>query len=1223
MADCRTDVHSTVSRTASRGLPRRVLLPRVAGVLVVLAVAAMTSPASAQSHFVRGDCNRDGQVDIADPVLLLGVLFPPSGNPTVPGCLDACDANDDETVDVADPVTMLTYLFAGGSIPQPFPNCGADVTAPPLGPTFGCLNYPCVGSPNRPPFPILSPHSSLTNQSTITISGTAAAADTVEVITSDLTVLTAPVTSGSWSMTIPLISNFNNRLFFAALDGPLRSAIVSTQVVVDNIPPVVIVDLPPPGFTTIDPTVSIVGSVLDNLSGTGGITVQVAGSAGTTLFNLGTSIGFTATLIPLLGPPPSTTTIVVTVTDAAGNTAVTTTDVTQLALNPLLPSLSALLGGQFQTGLVNETLPEALEVQVLDASGLPLADQQVSFAVTRGNGTLAEALGGQGAATLSRFTDENGIASVLYTLGSDAGSQRVEAISTGVQGRAIFVASALAGPAQRIVAVSGDQQVGETETPMLEPLKVRVLDEMNNAAGAGVSVTFQVVQGDGSFAGSTSFVTTTNANGVACAEFELGGVGNHAVTADFAGNVGLPELFTARAVARDPIAATRFVGHVVEGSRAPLGGASVTLSLAGNVFTTTTDAEGQFALENLTIAGAGVLDVDGSTVALVGSNPINPFAPWSYPSLHYTVLVVPEATMSLPFPVMLPRMYPANERSYSTTLPTVLEIDGLEGLLLTIAPGSMTIGGQPAPEGTPVSINLVQTDSVPMKLPDGTVPGAAFTLKPSNAHFDPPIQLCYPNVDGLEPGRRVDILSFDHETSRFETVGFARVASDGAFVKSELGSGLPIGGWHVVRRPLPTAWISGTSALGLAPNCEVSVAGQLVLTNADGSFRMPYRVQDTVSGDWVCVQIRCPGTPDSYFSSSTFLVQAGMSYVVPSISPIPGAIVQPSSVRFLPASVTLTTVGATTIYTSINQPNSFAFVADVAGTPFGYNTNLKSAFTSSNPAIASVDSQGVVTAHSSGVAFITGRNTGAVSVGRVNVITVPTLPAVSGRCVGDGGSPLAGIVVTGDEAQFSTSAVTNANGEFTLTTPAGIRGLLVQANYTDTMGCQASADRFVTLTPGTAVNVGTLTLLCTPSRYEFIPDSSTSNMASIDVLLDNGVSPCDAYQFSLCFDNALMQISQVQDLVLPFGTESFFFSPNPQPSGADIGCLFDGFGLFQLPVGLDRPLCRWEFLKISAATSIDVPVSFCNSSVLPLISVSGGVPHAVDHRVIGAVSFGP
>ncbi len=79
-----------------------------------------------QDRFIRGDANRDGTVEIADPITVLGVLFQgmaPSN------CPDASDANDDGSVDVGDVIWTLAYLFSGGAPPSsPFPAEGPDRT---------------------------------------------------------------------------------------------------------------------------------------------------------------------------------------------------------------------------------------------------------------------------------------------------------------------------------------------------------------------------------------------------------------------------------------------------------------------------------------------------------------------------------------------------------------------------------------------------------------------------------------------------------------------------------------------------------------------------------------------------------------------------------------------------------------------------------------------------------------------------------------------------------------------------------------------------------------------------------------------------------------------------------------------------------------------------------------------------------------------------------------
>lgn len=74
-------------------------------------------------HFLRGDMNLDGAIDLADAIDTLQGIF--SGG--VMACHDAADWNDDGAVDVSDPICALSYLFAGGASPAlPYPQCGSD-----------------------------------------------------------------------------------------------------------------------------------------------------------------------------------------------------------------------------------------------------------------------------------------------------------------------------------------------------------------------------------------------------------------------------------------------------------------------------------------------------------------------------------------------------------------------------------------------------------------------------------------------------------------------------------------------------------------------------------------------------------------------------------------------------------------------------------------------------------------------------------------------------------------------------------------------------------------------------------------------------------------------------------------------------------------------------------------------------------------------------------------
>ena len=105
------------------------------GGLVLALLILVVTPAFAQEPFIRGDCNNDGIVNIADASFILNLLFqvgPPGA------CFDACDANADGIIDLADAVFIQSYrLLAGSPPPPPFPVCGTGLDC--AGPTT------CIG----------------------------------------------------------------------------------------------------------------------------------------------------------------------------------------------------------------------------------------------------------------------------------------------------------------------------------------------------------------------------------------------------------------------------------------------------------------------------------------------------------------------------------------------------------------------------------------------------------------------------------------------------------------------------------------------------------------------------------------------------------------------------------------------------------------------------------------------------------------------------------------------------------------------------------------------------------------------------------------------------------------------------------------------------------------------------------------------------------------------
>ena len=87
--------------------------------------------------FTRGDTNRDGNFDIADPIRTLAALF---GTGPQLECESAGDSNDDGALDLADAIHSLGGIFGSGPMPSaPFPTCGAEPTAD----TLSCVLPAC------------------------------------------------------------------------------------------------------------------------------------------------------------------------------------------------------------------------------------------------------------------------------------------------------------------------------------------------------------------------------------------------------------------------------------------------------------------------------------------------------------------------------------------------------------------------------------------------------------------------------------------------------------------------------------------------------------------------------------------------------------------------------------------------------------------------------------------------------------------------------------------------------------------------------------------------------------------------------------------------------------------------------------------------------------------------------------------------------------------------
>ena len=233
----------------------------------------------------------------------------------------------------------------------------------------------------------------------------------------------------------------------------------------------------------------------------------------------------------------------------------------------VIPQTLTKVSGDGQEGLAGEQLAKPFVVSVLDQDGSAFAGAVVTFSVTAGGGTLS-------AATVT--TDANGRAATRLTLGSQPGTNTVEATVEGLEPET-FTATAVVQTPHSLTKISGDGQESPASTQLAEPFVVSVVDQ-DGEAFAGATVTFSVPAGGGmlssttdanpcTIASSTSSATaTTDANGQAATRLTLGSEpGTNTVAATVEGLE--PVTFTATAAEQAmPHSLTKVCGDSQEGT---------------------------------------------------------------------------------------------------------------------------------------------------------------------------------------------------------------------------------------------------------------------------------------------------------------------------------------------------------------------------------------------------------------------------------------------------------------------------------------------------------------------------------------------------------------------------------------------------------------------------------------------------------------------------------
>ncbi len=190
-------------------------------------------------------------------------------------------------------------------------------------------------------------------------------------------------------------------------------------------------------------------------------------------------------------------------------------------------------GGGGQSATVATTLPIPLQVAATNPyTGQPDAGVTVSFSD-----------GGKGGKfnPLSAVTDANGNVSTTYTLPTKSGAYTLTAAAANF-GPVTATATALPGPAVKLVSYGGAKQTGTVGTTLPKPIVTQARDAYNNGV-PGVNVAFSVSAGSLSPASAV-----TDAKGFASTVYTLPTKsGTYSVKASAAGltTISFPETATA------------------------------------------------------------------------------------------------------------------------------------------------------------------------------------------------------------------------------------------------------------------------------------------------------------------------------------------------------------------------------------------------------------------------------------------------------------------------------------------------------------------------------------------------------------------------------------------------------------------------------------------------------------------------------------------------------
>ncbi len=263
----------------------------------------------------------------------------------------------------------------------------------------------------------------------------------------------------------------------------------------------------------------------------------------------------------------------------------------------------------------------------------------------------------------------------------------------------------------------------------------------------------------------------------------------------------------------------------------------------------------------------------------------------------------------------------------------------------------------------------------------------------------------------------------------------------------------------------------------------ISAAGQSTVVDERGTFQIlnvsspdqfgpggPGTAPDFIADDYIrVIGVSNTGSANRYAFSEFLKIRQANTVPVSTFTFTDTPHKKPDMLMAVPAAAILTTIGQTT------QVRVTATYADNSTGDVSPATSWTS-YRSSNPSVATVSKDGLATATSRGIAFITAVNEGATAVTQITVVPGDPLTTVKGFMRLQDGTPATGVTVS--ISGLGLTAVVQADGSFIFASvPTTLGPLTLSAVVVQGSGRLVALAMNLSSVAGGVVDAGILTLL--------------------------------------------------------------------------------------------------------------------------------------------------